>query len=401
LKVSIFLYTLQSWSFGARKLPKYLLEDREAMRQIKKLKSAMLKQSYAKLYSKLNDIDSKAFKNAMHSALQERARYYANRIAQTEAARSRNLSRAKEYFDDDEIKLVKFTMSSAHSIMDICNYYAALDVGYGAGIVPKEQMRVLGLHPHCSCRYIPEYKNIKRKTIKNPEKHTMDKFSDREKRQILGSENKLQDYRDGADVEGIFNRVRPKYPIKKYDDVLGYNKDMQRFTKEILTKDEITSIKAWTDDSSSIKQYMWGLTDNSVAKKHAENMFSLFDKYKPNVKSGTVLYRGMSFTKEMFEIFNYHKITKGDLHTPDDMAIVSFSTDRKKAFEYATMSNQNNYKVAYILQNETKALDISKISTKPSEEENIITKATNYKVIYVREFKRGDELWKIIKIKEV
>jgi len=27
----------------------------------------------------------------------------------------------------------------------------------------------------------------------------------------------------------------------------------------------------------------------------------------------------------------------------DDMAIVSFSTDRKKEFEYATMSKNNNY----------------------------------------------------------
>ena len=145
---------------------------------------------------------------------------------------------------------------------------------------------------------------------------------------------------------------------------------------------------------------MWGLTDDVIAKKHSKNLFGLFDKYKPNIKNDTVLYRGISFSKEMFEMFNYDKVVKDSIHTPDDMAIVSFSTDKKKAFEYATISKDNNYKVAYILQNETKALDISKISTKSSEKENIITKARKYKVTYIREFKRGNELWKIIKLKE-
>ena len=92
----------------------------------------------------------------------------------------------------------------------------------------------------------------------------------------------------------------------------------------------------------------------------------------------------MSFTKEIFEAFNYHKIIKGDFHTPNDMAIVSFSKKKKKAFEYATITKGNSYKVAYILQNETKALDISKLSTKSSEKENIITKARIYKVVYVK-----------------
>ena len=187
--------------------------------------------------------------------------------------------------------------------------------------------------------------------------------------------------------------------IGRYKDVLGYNDNMKIFSKENITKDEINSIKEWTEDSSTIKQYMWGLTDDVVAKKHSKNLFGLFDKYKPNIKSDTVLYRGMSFSKEDFEYFGYDKIVKNTYDTPDNMAIVSFSTDKKKAFEYATVSKNNNYKVAYILQNETKALDISKISTKSSEKENIITKARKYKVVYTREFKRGDELWLVIKLK--
>ena len=202
----------------------------------------MLQQSYNKVLKEMKDIESKAFKKAIHSALQEKARYYATRIATTEASRSRNLSRAKEYLDDKKVKLVKFTMSTGHSIIDICNYYASLDIGFGAGVVPKEQMVVLGLHPHCSCRYHAEYRDIKRKTIKNPVNDTMNKFSDYEKRQILGSKDKLNDFMGGVEIESIFNRVRPKYPIAKYGDVLGYNTDMKVFSKNNLTKDEIVSI---------------------------------------------------------------------------------------------------------------------------------------------------------------
>jgi hypothetical protein len=136
---------------------------------------------------------------------------------------------------------------------------------------------------------------------------------------------------------------------------------------------------------------MWGISENKQAKKYADTLFSLFDKHESNLRKGTKLYRGMSFTEEMFKNFNYDKIKEGEIHTPDDKAIVSFSTDKRKAFEYATMTDRK-YKVVYILENETEALDISKISVKPEEKESIITKGKEYLVTYTRIFKRGDEL---------
>ncbi len=42
--------------------------------------------------------------------------------------------------------------------------YAA--VYYGAGVVPKEQMVTLPLHPHCHCRYQPFYDTPKKKRDK-------------------------------------------------------------------------------------------------------------------------------------------------------------------------------------------------------------------------------------------
>ena len=89
---------------------------------------------------------------------------------------------AKEYMDDKEIEFVKYRMSSKHPLMDICDYYANLDIGYGKGIVPKAQMVTLPLHPHCMCRYDPYYLPVKRK------KPTpwLEKQSESVQRQVLG-----------------------------------------------------------------------------------------------------------------------------------------------------------------------------------------------------------------------
>ena len=286
-------------------------------------------------------------------------------------------------------------MSSRHPMMDICDYYSTLDVGYGAGIMPKSKMITVPLHPHCHCRYHPHYHKPKKKHIANPENHTMDKFSLRDQQRIAGSFDKLRQFKEGASLEGIFNSVRPHYPIKKYSDVFGYNSWMKKFSNKNLTDIELKATHEWTQNSADIKMTMWGLSTTHIHQ--ANTLFNLFNKYTPNIKNGTKLYRGMSFTKEMYFAYGYAEIECGILHSPDDKAIVSFSTDKKVAYEYA--NNNRKYKVIYILDEEEKAFDISKISSNENEAENIITKNMWYNVEYVKIYKRGEELWKIIKLK--
>ncbi len=207
------------------KLPKYLLNDKDAMKQVDKLKNTTLKYSYQKVLKKLEDINAKGLDKAMWVALQERARYYANRIAKTEAHRANMLSRAKEYMEDEEVQYVRYEMSSGHPKVDICDFYAKLDVGYGAGVVKKSDMVMLPLHPHCHCIYSPHYEEANTKgtkSFKKASREAMSKFSEYEQRQIVGSKDKLREFKDGAGIEGLFNRLRPKYKIGKYLDVL-YN----------------------------------------------------------------------------------------------------------------------------------------------------------------------------------
>ena len=383
-----------------KELPLYLKQylakqsnQRALQRQISKLKTKPLRIAYKQLAKAAEKMNNEAMHRAAKVALEEKSRYYANRIAVTESQRAKNLARAKEYLEDDEIEFVKYRMSSKHPMMDICDYYANLDVGYGKGIVPKEQMVSLPLHPHCMCRYDPYYREVKKRTpnrwIESQPIHTQ--------RQVLGGYAQWKKWKEGTPIERVFNMSRPKYPIKRYSEVLEYNSGMKKFNAKNLTDIEIKTIKKWTEDSTNIKMTMWGLSKTHIHE--ANILFNLFDKYTPNIKNGIKLYRGMSFTEADFRFYNFHKISVGDLHTPDEKAIVSFSTSKRLAFEYATYSNAKNYKVLYILENEKDAFDISSLSSKPFEEENIITKNIWYNVVHVRVFKRGGEIWKIIKIK--
>ena len=208
-------------------LPKYLKEAikskdvKKLLKEIEKLKTKPLKFAYKKIADKLNEINDIALQKHFEVAYYEKMRYFSNRIAITELERAKNSKRAWDYLNDDEVEFVKYRMSSKHPKMDICDFYANLDIGFGRGVVPKEMMITLPLHPHGRCRYEPYYKDVKGKKLSWNEavKKTMSKFSDYEKREILGSKDKLAQFKSGKDIEEIFNSVRPKYPIKKYTDI--------------------------------------------------------------------------------------------------------------------------------------------------------------------------------------
>jgi hypothetical protein len=181
---------------------------KELLRQVNKIKTKNLQLAYKQIATATTD---EAIKKALEIATYEKSRYYATRIAQTEQQRAITLSNAKEYLEDDNIEFVKFTMNSKHPMMDICDYYANLDVGYGKGIIPKKDMIALPLHPHCMCKYRPYYKKVIYKTPEN----IFRAMSKRDKISILGSYDNYLRYEKGEDIEKIFNSNRAKYPITK------------------------------------------------------------------------------------------------------------------------------------------------------------------------------------------
>lgn len=210
-----------------KKLPKYLerhLSKRTVQnileRRVSKLRTSPLRAAYRRVVKAVELESDTALRTATRVAIEERARYYATRIARTEEARSYNLANSKRLLEDDEIELVRYKMSTLHPMTDICDYYASLDVGYGKGVVPKSEMISLPLHPHCRCHYVPYYHKTKRKGVKDPERETLQEFSDEEQRAILGGWSAWDRWRKGVKAEAIWNAQRPKYPIKKVMEVI-------------------------------------------------------------------------------------------------------------------------------------------------------------------------------------
>jgi len=194
------------------------------MGKINRLKTSALRAGYTQLLDALEKRSVRAVEKALKAAVEEKARYYAQRIAQTEIFRAKNYKNAVQYLRDDEIALVRYEMSSSHPKVDICDFYANLDVGYGKGIVPKEEMRTLPLHPFCRCKYTHVYLTsaqkakavkVKPKSFEEAQRATMAGFSDYERRQVVGSYEKPAQFEAGEDIEAIFNRLRPKFPIRR------------------------------------------------------------------------------------------------------------------------------------------------------------------------------------------
>ena len=64
----------------------------------------------------------------------------------------------------------------------------------------------------------------------------------------MGSYEKLAEFESGEDIERIFNRLRPKYPIRKYINVVGYNSKMKHIEQKILSR--VTSFEANTKEEA-------------------------------------------------------------------------------------------------------------------------------------------------------
>jgi len=206
-----------------RELPKYIqdylrgsITKKQFEREISKLRTKPLRTANKAIVKAIDEMNEISIKSALKTHLEEKSRYYANRIAQTEQQRAITLSMAKEYLNDEEIEFMKFRMSSRHPMVDICDYYANLDVGYGRGIIQKKDMVTLPLHPHCMCRYDPYYKRAEKRKPKS----YMDGLSEEKQKAILGGWDNLKKFKSGEPPEKIFNDSREKYKIKKVATLL-------------------------------------------------------------------------------------------------------------------------------------------------------------------------------------
>lgn len=153
---------------ATRKLQRYSSpeEMRNYLAQIRKTKRAMesmknntaLKAAYRELLQGAEELNQKAMERAVRLAIAEKSRYLAERIARTETARAWSDGFYARYLQDDEVMGFRWSLSTAHERIDICDFYARADLfGLGPGIYPTNQMPPHPAHPHCTCLLEPVF----------------------------------------------------------------------------------------------------------------------------------------------------------------------------------------------------------------------------------------------------
>lgn len=123
------------------------------------LKQGPLRTSYMELARALESSGQKGLDRAIRVATEEKARYYANRIARTEAARAWGGAFRDRIDTDPRVVGIRSRLSSSHKIFDICDFHATADMyGMGPGIYPKDRAPAYPYHSHCTCLLSPVYR---------------------------------------------------------------------------------------------------------------------------------------------------------------------------------------------------------------------------------------------------
>ena len=141
-----------------------LRQVRRAKRQVERLgqggaPNQALKTAYSELLDAVVNGSEKALSRSVHTAVEEKSRYVAERIARTEAARAWADGFAEKYMDDDSVVAFQWKLASRHPKFDICDLYAEANLyGLGKGIYPKNATPRLPVHPHCLCHLAPVYR---------------------------------------------------------------------------------------------------------------------------------------------------------------------------------------------------------------------------------------------------
>jgi hypothetical protein len=140
-----------------------------------------LKKAYRNIINQVERGNIQALDKAVERATKAKARYNAERIARTEMSRANSKAQMAVMDADEDIIGYRSDLSSAHDIVDICDYHAEADLyGLGAGVVPKDVELEIPYHPNCLCFSTPVYKvpgvaGKKHKFIKGADKKFLDK----------------------------------------------------------------------------------------------------------------------------------------------------------------------------------------------------------------------------------
>ena len=123
------------------------------------------------------------------------------RLINTEASRAWYEGFIKTQVQNKDVFGVKWKLSPVHYQYpyDICDVNASANIGYGAGIYPKNKVPRFPAHPHCMCR-LEVVKNAKGKYNKEGVNKYIDKLDNSKLTKIFNKDN-LKVYKETGDWE--------------------------------------------------------------------------------------------------------------------------------------------------------------------------------------------------------
>lgn len=207
--------------------------------------------------------NQKRLTNAIYVATQERTRYFVERIARTELARTYHDGVTARWDNDPDCVAYKWRMSQSHPVTDICDLYAGADLyGMGPGVFPKGKVPELPAHPHCMCYLRPLMSGSLKLKSETPTervnkggKEWLDKQSKTARQNILGVMGEMQ-YKKGGNWQSVARGYGNRY-MKSRISVLGIddgfkNRDIikeakKKFAYQKMIKNLPETYEQWPD----------------------------------------------------------------------------------------------------------------------------------------------------------
>lgn len=188
-----------------------VLQAAQKLKNPDRLTTKALKRAYKDLVEACAKLEPEAVDKALWTAVQEKSRYYAERIARTESARAWYEGYMADSDSDDDVAGFKYTLSSAHKTKpyDICDVYANADFGYGKGIFPHGKQPDIPVHPHCMCYYIKVFEwQLKGEWKPEKAREYINSRSAVQKQLLFGKEGVAR-YLAGEDWQKLVHKTKP------------------------------------------------------------------------------------------------------------------------------------------------------------------------------------------------
>lgn len=173
------------------------------------LRSQALKSAYLQAFdAAIAGATRSRLRQMLDVAMHEKVRYFANRIAQTELARTHADRVAHEFMADTQLEVVQWRLSASHPVDDICDVLANVDrFGLGPGCYPKQLAPKPPAHPFCRChlRSRPDLRAADARENPGAERAMLARHSEPAAARMVGSRERLRMVKGGASVVDAWN----------------------------------------------------------------------------------------------------------------------------------------------------------------------------------------------------